>query len=351
MPRMVSLATAVPPYCFEQQQLREMAHAHFLKGLADIDRLITVFDSVQVRRRFFSVPAEWFAREHTFVEKNNEYIRQCEALACGVAADCLGRAGVEAGQVDHIVFASNSGLATPSMDARLINRMGFDRHVRRTPIFGLGCAGGAAALSRCRDLALAYPSQRILLVCVELSSLTFQSHDYSKSNLVATALFGDGAAAVLVCGDACPGEGIEIVKTQSTLWRETLDVMGWDFSELGLTVIFSRAIPHIIRKQLRDNLLHFLDGKGLGIADLSYFLIHPGGARILDAVQEVLELEPDSLGYSRHVLENYGNMSAPTVLFILDHMMEQVSPRRGDYALMAAFGPGFSSELILLGWG
>ena len=350
MPRIVALSTAVPPHIFLQRNLRELARLHFSMELKETERLISVFDHVGVRRRFFSVPIEWFGKDHTFSEKNSEYIQWAEKLSIQAIQDCLAQAEIGLEQIDHLLFVSTSGMATPSIDARLINRLGFGAHVKRTPIFGLGCAGGAVGLSRCRDLARAYPHERILLVSVELSSLTFQRNDFGKSNLVAAALFADGAAAILVCGDDCPEQGIEIVDTQSTLFPDTLPVMGWEFGELGLSVVFSRSIPELIIRYIRGGITSLLENASIRIEDLSHYIIHPGGARILDAFQEAVQLDRDSLRHSRSVLQEYGNMSAPTVLFILAQLLKEGPPKTGDHGLLAAFGPGFSSELLVLKW-
>ncbi len=351
MPRVVTVGTAVPPHVLDQEATREYAGNHFRKGIRDIQRLISVFDNVQIQRRHFCVPLDWFETEHTFSQRNDLYIEWAEKLGVEAAGECLRRAGLEPGDIDHLVFVSTSGMSTPSIDARLINRLGFDRHVRRTPIFGLGCAGGAAGLSRCRDLTLGSPRQRILLVAVELSSLTFQQGDFSKSNLVASALFADGAAAVLIVGDEAPEPGVEILDTQSTLWPETLDVMGWNFSQTGLQVIFSRSIPHLLKRHIRKNIERLLRRNGLDVDALVHYVIHPGGAKVLQSFQESMGLVNGALDHSRSVLEEFGNMSSPTMLFILDRLLASGKPRPGDHGISAAFGPGFSSELLLLRWG
>jgi len=309
-----------------------------------------VFENVNVHRRFFCVPREWFGRDHTFSEKNEEFIRWSERLSIEAIERCLEKAGIGPQHVDHLIFVSTSGMSTPSIDARIINRLGFDTHTKRTPIFGLGCAGGASGLTRCFDLAKGAPERRVLLVSVELSSLTFQFTDYRKSNLVASALFADGAAAVLVCGDACPEDGIHLVDNFSTLWPDTLDLMGWEFSQTGLSVILSPGIPRLLEKHLKNNIHEFLTRNQLKVKDLSHFVIHPGGAKILLAFRKSLDLSEEMLEPSRFVLENYGNMSSPTILFILDHIINERSPQESDWGLCAAFGPGFSSELILLRW-
>ncbi len=350
MPRIVSLGTAVPPYCFSQRDLRETAKFHFKKEVRGIERLISVFDHAQVQKRFFCVPLEWFGCSHSFSEKNDQYIHWAEKLSVQAIENCLEQTEVRPEQIDHLVFVSNSGMSTPNIDARLANRLGLNTYIKRTPIFGLGCAGGAAGLSRCHDLAKGNPRQRILLVSVEISSLTFQPRDFRRSNLVASALFSDGAAAVLICGQDCPEKGAKIVDTQSTLWPKTLDIMGWEFGEFGLRVVFSNSIPRILKRHLRSNVERFLDHNRINLRQLSHFIIHPGGAKILASFQESLGIPAETLRHSRFVLENYGNMSSPTVIFVLDHLLKERLTKPSDYALCAAFGPGFSSELLLLRW-
>ncbi len=350
MPRVVAVGTAVPPFCFEQQDIRELVRQHFQEKLECTQSLIGVFNNVHVHRRFFCVPLEWFERHHSFSEKNEEYIRWSERLSIEAIERCLEKADLGPQDVDHLVFVSTSGMSTPSIDARIINRLGFGTHTKRTPIFGLGCAGGATGLTRCQDLARGASDQRILLVSVELSSLTFQFTDYRKSNFVASALFADGAAAVLICGDACPEEGIHMVDSMSTLWPNTLDLMGWDFSETGLSVIFSPTIPKVLDQHIKENVSEFLQRNQIKLQDLDHFVIHPGGAKILLAMRNSLELSEEKLDSSRFVLENYGNMSSPTILFILEHLIREGSPEKADWGICVAFGPGFSSELILLRW-
>ncbi len=350
MPKVVQVGTAVPPFAITQECTRAYARTHFRKGMRDIERLISVFDNVQIQRRYFCVPMDWFDSEHTFTERNDLFIEWAERLSTTAVKDCLAKAGLRPSDIDHLVFISTSGVSTPSIDARMINRLGFGRHIRRTPIFGLGCAGGAAGLSRCWELAKASPSKRILLVAVELSSLTFQHGDFSKSNLVASALFADGAAAVLIGGDETPERGVEIIDTQSTLWPETLDVMGWKFSQTGLQVIFSRSIPHLLKLHIRQNIEQLLQHNGLALKDVSHYVIHPGGAKVLQSFAESLNLVNGALDNSRHVLEHFGNMSSPTMLFILGRLMASGRAKAGDYGISAAFGPGFSSELLLLRW-
>lgn len=349
MPKILGMGTSVPPNALTQEEIRDAALTHFRNGLNDARRLIPVFNNVQVNRRHLCVPLSWFDDEHTFSETNQEYIRWAERLSAEAIEEALDRAGLGAEEIDHLIFVSTSGMSTPSIDARLINRMGFRSDVKRTPIFGLGCAGGAAGLSRAHDLARCQPGQKVLLAAVEISSLTFQFRDFSKSNLVASSLFSDGAAAVVVQSNES-SSGPTILATQSTLWKGTLDVMGWDFSETGLAVIFSRQIPNIIREHILGNVESFMAKNGLSVGDIGYYIVHPGGAKVLSSFRETLGLKAEELEHSRYVLENFGNMSSPTLLFILDRFCRNTRPEPKEYGLCVAFGPGFSSELLLLGW-
>ncbi len=350
MPKIVAIGTAVPPHAASQFRIQEHAARHFANGRRDVARLLKVFENVRIKQRYFCVPQDWFDRQHSFQERNDTYVQWAERLSTRAIAQCLDRAGIEASQIGHLVFVSTSGVATPSIDARLINHFGFSPHVRRTPIFGLGCAGGAAGVGRAADLAKAASRQRILMVAVETSSLTFQPDDFSKSNLVASALFADGAAAVLISGDETEDAGVELVDSLTTIWPKTLQVMGWEFTQTGLKVVFSKSIPHLLARHIRENILQLLEPRGLDLEHLKHFAIHPGGAKVLESFQASLQLENGSLDHSRFILENFGNMSSPTMLFVLERILAAGGAQRGEYGLGAAFGPGFSSELLLLRW-
>ncbi len=350
MPQILSLGTAVPPHVIPQNEIRDAALNHFSRGLRDSARLVTVFNNVNVKNRYMVVPLTWFERTRSFTETNNKYVEWAEKLSAEAIQQCLDPVGLKPSDIDQILFVSSSGLSTPSIDARLANSLGFKKHIKRTPIFGLGCAGGASGLSRAGDLAKSVPGQRVLLVAVELSSLTFQFQDFSKSNLVASSLFADGAAAVLVQTENGSTTGPQILATQSTIWPSTLHIMGWDFSETGLSVIFSRQIPKLIQQHIRENIDGFLKPQGLELSDIDHFIVHPGGAKIIVSFCETLQLPPERLEHSREVLENYGNMSSPTILFILERYCRVARPKKGEYGLCVAFGPGFCSELLLIRW-
>jgi alkylresorcinol/alkylpyrone synthase len=260
---------------------------------------------------------------------------------------CLAAAECTAGDVDHIFFVSTTGLAAPSLDARLMALLGMSRHTRRTPIWGLGCAGGVAGLARASEYVRAFPAQRALLVCVELCSVTFQFDDRSKRNLVATSLFGDGAAAVLIEGDATGGGGPEIVATQSTLFPDSFDLMGWDIVDTGMRVVFGAGIPRVVTAHYHDLATEFLKMHELSLADIQHHIYHPGGAKVVHAYEQAAGLAGDALQPSREILRQYGNMSSATVLFVLEQYLQRgIAP--GEHGLMTVFGPGFSAEMALI---
>ena len=307
--------------------------------------ILAVFDNSGIDSRYFCVPPEWFSSEKSFSEKNQTYIDWACKLGSQASVECLNRAGISANDIDHIIYVSTTGLATPSIDARLINILNLRQDITRTPIWGLGCLGGAAGLSRATDYVKAFPDSNVLLVVVELCGLTFLFNDFSKSNFIATALFADGAAAVLLSGS---GAGPEIVDTQSQIWPDSLDIMGWNFMDEGLQVIFSKSIPDIVNKFTYDQMTAFLSKHGLGLADMEYFLIHPGGSKVIESYRQALHLDSNELTLAEGILREYGNMSAVTVLYILDRYLRESYRKDSNYGLLTALGPGFSSETLLL---
>ncbi len=310
----------------------------------DIDRLAPIFENVQVDNRNFCVPLEWFSEDHTFPEKNALYVENALELSEKSARRAMDKAGVEAGEIGAIFFFSTTGIATPSLDSKLIFRLGLSEHTRRIPIFGLGCAAGAATLARAAEYAKLYPDQKVLMVGVELSGLTFQRSDRSKANLISTSLFADGAAAMILG----TGTGPEILSSSSTTWPDTEDVMGWDLIETGLKVQLSKSVPVIVREKLRDDLEAACAKNQLDFADLKHFILHPGGAKVLDAFEEVLGLPSGDLTFSRGILRDHGNMSSVTVLFILERFLTSGEYAPGDLGVLSAMGPGFSAEHVFL---
>lgn len=350
MPTIASVATVVPPYRAPQSVVRDLSRTMFAADIPDVDRYLTVFDNAQIDNRYLAAPIEWYTQPHSFGEANDLFIDVACSLGEEAARKCLAQAQLAPRDIDHLIFVSTTGLAAPSPDARLITLLGMDRHTRRTPIWGLGCAGGLGGLERAQEYVRAYPTHRALLVTVELCSLTMQHNDRSKRNFVALSLFGDGAGAVLVEGDQVktPRGGPRIVDTRSTLFPDSLDLMGWDILDTGFRVIFGTRIPSVVAHHYRDLASEFLALHKLTPADIDHHVYHPGGAKVLRAYENALDLAPDTLAHSRAVLREYGNMSSATVLFVLERFLRQRAIQRGERGLMSVFGPGFSAEMALI---
>ena len=346
------VVTENAPYHVNQKEIVSVVRNLFGGHYDDIERLLRVFGNGQIEGRYFAAPLEWFEKERGLEEKNRLYVEEAVKMGSSAVAKCLEEARVDKQDIDAFIFVSSSGMSTPTIDARIMNALKMPPHIKRIPLWGLGCAGGASGISRADDYCRAYPESRVLVLCLELCSLTFQRADTSKSNLVGTSLFADGAACALVTGDKVdmPGEGFYIRNTQSTLMQDSEDVMGWDIKDEGLHVVFSRDIPKIIEKWLKPNVDVFLKKISKTSTDITHFIAHPGGKKVLLAYEKSLGLTADKTDISRAVLAEYGNMSSPTVLYVLKDFMER-KPQYGEEGLLTALGPGFSSEMLWLEWG
>ncbi|GBF10341.1 type III polyketide synthase [Tepidibacillus sp. HK-1] len=353
MSYIISVGTAVPPYEISQETAKNFSKILFKDHFKDIDRLLRIFDHTQITKRHFCVPIEWFEVEHTFEEKNMIYVKNAIELSKQAIFHCLKNTPFATEDIDHILFISSTGLSTPSIDAYLFNDpdIHFNPHIKRTPIWGLGCAGGAAGLSRAMEYSRAFPNDKVLVVSLEIGELAFLRNDLSKSNLVATSLFGDGAAAVLIVGDQVlqTDAGLKMIDSQSTIWKNSLDVMGWDVRNNGLKVIFSKDIPSIVQNELKPNVDQFLLNHHLTLSDLQFFILHPGGTKIIEAYENAFQITEQETMITRQILNQYGNMSSPTVLFVLQALLKSHPPKNG-HGILIALGPGFSSEIILLEW-
>ena len=361
--RVLGLATAVPPHVARQEDAKALLAAILAGGSdeepnGDWSRLLPVFDHGGIETRRLCMPLEWYAADHSFGERNERYLEHGVALSAEAASRALERAGLAPSDVDHVVFVSSTGIATPSLDASIANRLAFRSDVRRTPIWGLGCAGGAAGLARARDFAVASPGSRVLLIAMELCSLAFQRRERSKRNLVAASLFADGAAAAVVVAEPVAepspssngqrGGAVEIEASGSTLWPETLDVMGWETDGDGLHVVFSRDIPAIVRAWVRESVDRFLERHRTRLGEIAHVVSHPGGVKVLEAYQEALSLPAAAFRHARDILRERGNMSSPTCLFVLERFLETGAIAPGERALLTALGPGFSAEYVLI---
>ena len=355
-PRLVSVSTALPAHTITQPEARAFIARLFEDALGkDPARLLAVFDNSGIATRHACMPLEWYAVPHDFGETNARYVEHALLLATTVARNALDRAGLSARDVTHLMFVSSTGIATPSIDARLAATAGFARDVRRVPLWGLGCAGGAAGIARAADFARSRPDAVVLMVALELCSLAFQPRDRDVRTIIASALFSDGAAAVVVTGAeraiaarGSAGPVLEIAASGSTLWPDTVDMMGWTVDAQGLHVVFSRDIPSFVRDEVRPDLEGFLERSGVSLATLDHIVAHPGGPKVLAAYSEALGLDPERFRHARAVLNACGNMSSPTCLFALEAALASGDIRPGDSALVAALGPGFASEYVLM---
>lgn len=348
MSRLVDVVLAPPPHVVGQDEAADFARARFGRAIPHLDRLMPLFANTGITSRRLCRPRSWYDEPHDLAEKNAAYIEGATELCAAAGRELLERRGLSPEDIDRVYYVNSTGLATPSIDARLINVLGLNRRARRTPVWGLGCAGGVAGLAMAASDLAGRPRSRALVFVAEMCTLTFLEDDYSKSNLVATALFGDGVAAALLAGDETPDAGYPVLGTRSMLFPDSLDVMGWSVVSRGLQVVFDQRIPAIIRAHAADELDALLDARGLGRTDVDEFLYHPGGPKVLQAYAEAYGIDASRFHWSRDVFRDFGNMSSATVLYVLARYLAAHPPGRGGHAVVSALGPGFSSEALLL---
>jgi alkylresorcinol/alkylpyrone synthase len=348
VPKLVSVATAVPSNRIDQVEAKAFAAGLFGSHVADLSRLMPLFDHAGIATRYFSVPSDWFGKEHSLEEKNRIYIESATNLVAQASRKLLAGTGTAPEDIDYIIYINTTGLATPSIDARLINVLKLRRNIRRTPIWGLGCAGGTAGLSHAYHYLVGHPGHRVLVVAAELCGLTFIHDDFSKSNLVACALFGDGAAAALVCGDDVSSVGLKILDTQSTFYADSLKVMGWNIVSRGMQVVFDKKIPGIVKEHAASELDAFLARHRITRDDIEQFLYHPGGTKVVEAYETAYGVNGNSFELSRGILRDFGNMSSVTVLFVIERYLRENGLGNPGYGVISALGPGFCSESLLV---
>ena len=345
---LLSVATAVPPHCFAQEDIAAAARTLFGGRFGDFDRLARVFGSSGISRRYAVRPIEWYFTPLGWPERTAAYLDGAVELFIEAAGEALGTAGLTAAEVDTIVTVSSTGIATPSLEARAAARLGFRPDVERIPVFGLGCAGGVSGIALASRLAQARPGSVVLMVTIELCTLAFRHDELTKSNIVATALFGDGAAACVLRAPArsAPDIGaLTIEMSGQHTWPDTLEIMGWAVDPTGFGVIFDRAIPPFARDNMAAAMSGILERGALAMEDVDRFVFHPGGTKVIEALEGALDLGQGALHVEREVLAQYGNMSAPTALFVLDRAMAEGLPAR---TLLTAMGPGFTASSVAL---
>lgn len=340
---LLSLATAVPPHRFQQSQVMEAARAVLSPRFPLFDTMASLFANTGIRHRYGVKPIEWYMESRGWPERTQAYLDGAEALFVEVARKALDEAGLAANEIDTIVTVSSTGIATPTLEARVAKDMGFRSDVSRVPVFGLGCAGGVSGLSIAARMAQARPGTNVLLVTFELCTLAVRHDELTKANIVALSLFGDGAAAALLrAGD---GGATQVEATGEKLWPDTLDVMGWSVDPQGFGVIFQRTIPDFVVDHMGGAVDEILSGMQLSHDVVDRFVCHPGGAKVIAALEQALTLDQGTLDHERDVIADYGNMSAPTVLFVLDRARKRGLPPR---SLLTALGPGFTASCVSL---
>ena len=342
--RILGVGTAVPPHVCDQAYVRKVVDHLFNERVENLERLLKVFDHLHIERRYFARDPEWYRQERGFGESNDLFIETALKLSFKAAQQAIARAAVGGEEFGGIVVATTTGVMTPSLEVHLAQDLGLPLDLVRLPLFGLGCAGGVAGLARAAELSECKDGAPVLFVAVEICSATFQRNDLSKSNLIGTSIFGDGAAAVVV-GRA--GSGPAVVGSYHRLFPDTYDIMGWDFIDSGMKVRFSRDIPNFVRTHLPEVLAEACASWGISQQAITSFITHPGGAKVLEAFAEVIGREQQTFEASHDILRRYGNMSSASVLFVLEHMLENHGLEPG-YGLVSALGPGFSSDQLLL---
>jgi alkylresorcinol/alkylpyrone synthase len=356
--RILSAAGALPAHYYTQQQVVDFLGLHWQtapgRPTPNLQALSRFHHRVGVDGRYYALPLHEYAEPLTFGQFNDRWIRVAQQLGEQCITLALKRAGLDRSKVDALITVSVTGIASPSLDALLINRMQLPLHIRRTPIFGLGCVAGAAGITQAADYVRAYPDRVAVLLSVELCSLTWQRDDLSTANLIASGLFGDGAAAVILAGAdvplAAPQHGPHVIASRSNFFPNTEDTMGWHISERGFTLVLSPDVPSVIQQHLASGVDAFLAEHNLTRADIGSWIMHTGGPKVLDATIAALDLPPEACAASWESLRKVGNLSSASVLFVLEEILQRQRPAPGTLSVLAAMGPGFCSELVLLRW-
>jgi len=342
---------ALPPHYADQETILGVLRRHWAEKHFNLARLEELHRAVKVGGRHLALPLSEYPALDTFQKSNDAWIRAATDLGAEAVRRALELAGLSPGAVDHLFFVTVTGLSTPSLDAKLVNRLGLRADVKRVPIFGLGCVAGAAGLARLSDALRAFPGGVGVLLSVELCSLTLQRNDLSVANVVASGIFGDGAAAVVLEGGArAPAPGPRVLATRSAFYPDTEWVMGWDLVDGGFKVVLSAKVPEIARAHIAGDVDRFLADHGLARRDIRHWVAHTGGPKVLEAFEGALELPRGALELSWRSLEEIGNLSSASVLFVLADLIESGRASPGDRGLLLAMGPGFCAELVLLEW-
>jgi alkylresorcinol/alkylpyrone synthase len=352
--KIVATTTAFPPYYFSQDEVLTALKTYWDKGMENAAVLERLHSRTGVEGRYFSLPLGDYYALDTWGKTNDVWIRTAENLGEQAIGTLLRESGLPPEKIGAIFFVSVTGIACPSIDARLINRMKLPLNIKRTPIFGLGCVAGASGIARAADYVKAYPGQAAILLSVELCSLTWQRDNISVPNLISSGLFGDGCGAVLIAGSdlatAMNYEGPTIAASRAVFYPDTHDTMGWEISEMGFRIVLSADVPTVVKQHVGGNVDDFLASRGLVRADIASWIMHTGGPKVLEANAEALGLTREDFTLSWEALRRAGNLSSASVLMVLNDVMREHRPAKGERSLLMAMGPGFCSEMVLLEW-
>jgi alkylresorcinol/alkylpyrone synthase len=344
------VTTALPPYYATQSEIVEFLGQQKIMKPAQFERFKRFMESVQVKGRHLSVPLhDYLNITNSFAKKNEAWLKTSMNLLEKAVGELLEQANLEAKNISLLMSTSITGLTIPSLEARLMNKFAFKASTKRVPLFGLGCLAGAAGIARAHDYLKAYPEEAVIFFSSELCSLTVQLTDVSVANMISTSLFGDGAAAVLLVGESHPLKNkckLKILETQSSFYPETEEIMGWDIVDQGFKIILSSGVPELVQKYVPSDLTRILNKRKMTQRDLEFFVSHPGGPKVLEAMELALELKQNELKSSWKSLSEIGNLSSASVLFILKETIENLKQER--FGLMTAMGPGFCSEMLIL---
>lgn len=339
-----SISTALPPHCLNQSEVRDRAALIFGGKYPQFERLSNTFDTAGIDRRYSVVPIDWFSQDHGWTDRNAAFMTGAKDLFIQAANIALSNAGWLASDVDCVVTVCSTGIATPTLDAQAFTEMGFREDIMRVPLFGLGCAGGVSGLSVAQSIAAGKIDAKVLLVVVETCSLSFRADRLQKADIIATVLFGDGAAAACISA-AMPVSGrvVSLGNGYQKMWPDTLTIMGWDVDETGFGVVFDRSIPTFVSEEFAAATDDALQATGLTHAQIDRYVCHPGGAKVVDAIEGALRLEQGCLTSERETLRDAGNMSAPTVMFVMKSVLEEGA--KGQM-MACALGPGFTASFL-----
>lgn len=359
-----AVGLGIPETHLQQEKAKQLVKSIFIDKSRKVNRLLPVFDNAKITSRQLATKIDWYKQNHTLEERNELYVEQTVKLSLAAIDHCLANIylleQIPYEAIDLIVFVSSTGISTPSIDSFLINERPFRENIVRMPLWGLGCGGGAIGISRAAEWLAHHTDKVALVIGAELCSLTFQQDDVSTSNIVGTALFGDGVACTLLIGSESPyinylpQQKLSILTSSSYLKKGTLEIMGWNVTNSGFEVIFSKKIPHLVQSIWKEHLQQFLQEISVSIEDLHSFVAHPGGRKVLEQMEKTLYGKRELLVNSYEVLRNHGNMSSATVMYVLKRYLESIYKKEEElnktYAILSALGPGFCSELIAMRW-